>query len=298
MKSVQVLLSTYNGEAFLAEQIRSILQQRDVAVNLRVRDDGSTDKTIEILNDFQQNGALTYSVGDNIKPARSFMTLLQQSDDADFYAFSDQDDFWMNDKLSAAVKQLENNADKPALYFSRTTLADADLKPIGCVEINPKLTFGESLVYEFVAGCTIVMNRSLRDILANYMPQHLAMHDVWVYSVALAIGATVIFDPQSHILYRQHAHNAIGQHANFYENWRRRLRRLTHNEQERYHRACEIKQGFYAMMTKENQNLINDFINAKHCASKRLKLARDARLHCANTATWHRFQLAALLNTY
>ena len=83
-------------------------------------------------------------------------------------------------------------------------MTDATLKPTGIIEIEPLLTFGESLVYEFIPGCTMVFNRKLRDIVNRYSPAYLPMHDVWIYSVALAVGAKIYFDKSPHILYRHH----------------------------------------------------------------------------------------------
>ena len=97
---VLVLMSTYNGEKYLREQIDSILGQRGVEVSLLVRDDGSTDATLTTLDEYKESGRLDYYCGNNLGPARSFMHLLQNAPASDFYAFSDQDDKWMDDKLS------------------------------------------------------------------------------------------------------------------------------------------------------------------------------------------------------
>lgn len=293
---VNVLLSTYNGERFLREQIDSIFAQKDVEVLLTVRDDGSKDSTLSILQGY--GSQLSWYQGNNLGPARSFMELLQRSEDADLYAFADQDDFWLADKLSVAANCLKEYADVPALYFSRTQLTDENLQPTGVVETNPLLTFGESLVYEFVPGCTIVMNRRLRDIVNRYTPDYLSMHDVWVYSVALAVGAKVVFDKTPHILYRQHGNNTIGQGYSQWHEWKRRWKRLSSNEQSRYRRAAELERGFTTMMDERNRLLLARFIRAKQSIVQRVRLMNDKRYLCSDTGTWKRFQLALLLNTY
>ncbi len=168
---VVVLMSTYNGEKYLREQIDSILGQRDVEVSLLVRDDGSTDATLAILDEYKTSGVLDYYCGSNIGPARSFMHLLQNAPESDFYAFSDQDDIWMDDKLLAATSTLKGHESEPALYFSQTQLVDADLNKIPSVIIHPKLTFGESLIYKFIGGCTMVMNHRLREAVGSFMPE-------------------------------------------------------------------------------------------------------------------------------
>ena len=100
MDKVQVLLSTYNGEKYLQEQIESIIRQEDVEISLLIRDDGSCDKTIEIIENLKRkNSNIIYYSGNNLGPARSFMDLINKSGNFDYYAFSDQDDVWKSKKL-------------------------------------------------------------------------------------------------------------------------------------------------------------------------------------------------------
>ena len=165
MKKVTILMSTYNGETYLDEQLESIEAQKDVQTKILVRDDGSTDRTCDILDRWQQKANLKWYRGENIGPARSFMDLLRQAGDSCYYAFSDQDDYWLSDKLKVAVDKLESYESRPALYFCQTELVDKNLNRVSSVIIHPRLTFGESLVYQFIGGCTMVMNQALRDIM-------------------------------------------------------------------------------------------------------------------------------------
>lgn len=296
---VNVLMSTYNGERYIGEQISSIMAQKGVEVDLLARDDGSKDTTLDILEACRGKGVLQWYKGDNLGPAYSFLDLLAHSSaDADYYAFSDQDDFWLPEKLSVAVEMLTGAGDAPALYFSRTQMTDAELHPTGIVEINPLLTFGESLVYEFIPGCTMVMNRALRDIVNCYRPSYLPMHDVWVYSVALAVGAKVFFDKEPHILYRQHGGNTIGQGYSIWHEWKRKWKRFANSEHSRSRRALEIRTGYTPLMNEENLRLLNDFIEARHHVGKRLSLCFDHRLDCAKKSTKQLLRIALLLNSY
>ena len=106
MVTVLVLMSTYNGEAYLTEQVESILKQADVNVKLLVRDDGSTDNTLRILNKYATEEKLDYITGKNINWMHSFWTLVNMAHGADYYAFADQDDIWFPDKLARAVSVL------------------------------------------------------------------------------------------------------------------------------------------------------------------------------------------------
>ncbi len=299
MKNVTVLLSTYNGERYLDEQLNSIIAQKGVIPKILVRDDGSTDQTHDILDRWKQQSDLSWYSGENVGPAKSFLDLLRNAGDACYYAFSDQDDYWLPDKLQSAVSKLEAYERRPALYFCQTELVDKDLNRIDSVIIHPRLTFGESLVYQFVGGCTMVMNRALRDIINKYAPEYLSMHDVWIYDVAQAIGAHVVFDEIPHILYRQHGGNVTGQSTSVMTEWKHRTGRLVKRElHSRSKVAMEICKGYYDMMPEENKSILTDFIAGKDSLRKRLLLLNDRRFRCSDAETYHNFRMALLTNIY
>ena len=223
---VCVLLSTYNGEKYIKEQLESLYSQEGVSLSLLVRDDGSVDSTCAVLDAEQAAGRLVWYTGKNLKPAFSFWNLLQKAPDAPFYAFCDQDDVWDNDKLKVAVDKLASAGDAPALYFCQTRLVDASLNEIESVKISPLLTYDEALIYHFVTGCTMVINSAMREILLRYTPEFIRMHDIWIYNVAQAVGAKVFFDSIPHISYRQHGGNVIGQANSFKTVWKARVARM------------------------------------------------------------------------
>ncbi|MBR1838150.1 MAG: glycosyltransferase [Bacteroidaceae bacterium] len=291
-------MATYNGERYLRQQIDSILAQKGVEVILTVRDDGSTDTTCDILKAYSDKGCLKWYRGNNVGPAQNFMLLLQEAEDADYYAFSDQDDYWESDKLLAAVNQLEEAQNDLALYFSQTCLADEALHPLPHqIHIRPLLTYGESLVYQFIGGCTMVLTHALREAVNRYKPQTLYMHDVWIYCVCLAIGGKAFFDAKPHIYYRQHAQNVVGQ-GNRRNEWKRRVGRIAHLEQARYKTALELIEGYANEMPASNLALTQDFIKAKHNLLARLRLLCDKRLATSSPATSRRFRLALLMGIY
>ena len=123
---IAVLMSSYNGEKYILKQIESILAQVGCEVHLFVRDDGSCDSTTEILKKYADEGKLEWYQGDNLKPAKSFLKLLYESGEYDYYAFADQDDIWDNDKLSYGIQYLEKYQDKPAIYFSKARYIDSE----------------------------------------------------------------------------------------------------------------------------------------------------------------------------
>ncbi|MGX7030431.1 glycosyltransferase family 2 protein [Vagococcus zengguangii] len=213
MKKVLVMMSTYNGEKYIQEQINSILQQNKVDITLLIRDDGSKDETISIINEFQKEYVnVLFLQGENLGPANSFIKLLNDaSDDFDYYAFSDQDDVWKSDKISRAISLLEK--DIPSLYCSSVTIANDKLEPLYTTKIT-EFSATELMLRNNVQGCTMVMNGSMKKKINEYIPKYLEMHDSWILRVATFINAKIVFDEYSGIYYRQHENNVIGK-----KNW-------------------------------------------------------------------------------
>lgn len=211
-KTVIVLLSTYNGGEYLRDQINSLVAQKNVDLRIIVRDDGSTDETISILEEYRERGALDFYTGENLKPARSFMYLLSHAPKADYYAFCDQDDVWDQYKLAYAIESLEGT-DGPALYYHAMNIVDQDLNSIGYYFRKTQYSqsvLNSCLYGDEIAGCTMVWNIALANRIKEYSPTYLTMHDGWIHRVCLAVGGTVIGDPTAYILYRQHGYNAVG----------------------------------------------------------------------------------------
>ena len=127
---VTVIMSTYNGSSYLASQLESLLVQKDVAIRLFVRDDGSSDDTVQILQRYAHRFlSLDIVEGENLGATESFhvasQLALEKNDPADYYAFCDQDDIWLENKLSIAVNQLSKiTSDKPLLYFSNLMMVN------------------------------------------------------------------------------------------------------------------------------------------------------------------------------
>lgn len=296
--TITVLMSTYNGEKYLTEQIESIISQKDVNVNLLVRDDGSTDQTLTILREYQEKGALTFYTGENLGPQRSFLHLLQHAPQCDYYAFADQDDVWLEDKLYSGIKEICSYDNQPALYTCQTQMTNQQLERIPTPQLHPCCTFGESLVYAYASGCTMVFNNALRTIITSYQPSFIDMHDWWIISIATAMKAHVVFDHNAHILYRQHSRNVKGLNDTKFKEWKQRIQRLLHKQQIRYHSALELYKGYYTLFPQESKDLIDLFIMSKKSFKHRLRLLMDSRYKCGDKKTWVLFKLSVLLNTY
>lgn len=295
---VCVLLSTYNGEKYIKEQLESLYSQEGVSITLLVRDDGSIDSTHAIL-DYEQNaGRLIWYSGENLKPAFSFWNLLQKAPDSPFYAFCDQDDVWDNDKLKVAVDKLVSAGDMPALYFCQTRLVDASLNEIESVKISPLLTYDEALIYHFVTGCTMVINSAMREVLLRYTPEFIRMHDIWIYNVAQAVGAKVFFDSIPHISYRQHGGNVIGQANSFKTVWKARVERIKKDKCIRSRLAKELLNGYSDVMSSKNLILTKMAANYKDNFASWMKLLFTGRLKCSPFSINVTSKIAILLRIF
>lgn len=215
MDNVLVMMSTYNGKKYLNAQIESILNQKNVNVKLLVRDDGSTDGTISILEQFINNKSFSFYSGSNLGYKKSFMNLLSYADSTyDYYAFADQDDVWLNDKLESAIKYLnidENEGSKYDLYTSNLTRVDAKLRFISQTKFkNIQFSVKKEVCHHKIPGCTFVFRKELFDKVKSSWKNNLnnCSHDEFVTMMCLLKGGKVLVDNKSHILFRRHSNNA------------------------------------------------------------------------------------------
>lgn len=210
---IVVLMSTYNGDKYLKEQIDSILNQKGCEVELLVRDDMSTDKTLEILEEYQQQGKLRWYREDvNLGAAKSFWKLLMDAPDAEYYSFADQDDVWKPDKLFREIECIKHETG-PALSYSNAELVDAQMNSLGDVVYHgeQKPTLMMALCSCNILGCTIVMNRKMMDIIKGMKnPEHIIMHDSFIGALCMASGGHIYYDNNSNMYYRQHGNNVVG----------------------------------------------------------------------------------------
>ncbi|MCD8173509.1 MAG: glycosyltransferase family 2 protein [Alistipes sp.] len=279
--TVTVLMSTYNGERYLREQIYSVLGQKGVDINLLVRDDGSTDGTCKILQDYQDKGKLRWYTGPNLKSALSFMDLLFNAPESDFYAFCDQDDVWDADKLVVATSKLTAYNNEPALYCSATRIVDSKLNYMRLDDKKGFLfTFEEALFRNPATGCTMLFNKALRNIVCSYRPEWVYMHDSWIYKICLAIDGYVFFDPQPHISYRQHGNNVVGASKNtIFDVIRRRIKDYKKGQTHvRLRQVENLLQGYeHHIRDKYKVDVLKTLINYKSFIRK-LRIWRNPKI--------------------
>lgn len=293
MKKIQVLMSTYNGETYLREQIDSILgqdcEEKGLAkLTLLIRDDGSKDNTRNILEEYvsQYPDKITWIQGENVGVIKSFFELMVLADqDADYYSFADQDDWWLPEKLSAGIEKIqEYPKEKPVLYCCRPQLVDQKLQKIESTIKRPPMrpAFGNALVENICTGCTAIMNQNLHHMLCNEFPTFTVMHDWWFYLTASCFGS-VYYDETSYIYYRQHEGNVVGSNSGRLAELKERIGRFRKNRRNISTQVGEFVRIFGAYAKEgtsyEWMQLATKLVQARKDSSLRKEIARDERIY-------------------
>lgn len=228
---IAILLATYNGAKYIREQLDSLFQQSCGDFHLYIRDDGSKDDTLKIVEEYRQKFSDRITVLDDSQKhkgaAKSFMTLLQEVD-SNYYMFCDQDDIWLPNKVEltfARMKEIEGTAQNagtanaaetaPVLVATDLKVVDEQLSPI-------KESFNEDLkidvfrkhpelicVRHVVTGCTMMFNHAAK-LAALPMSLRATMHDEWVALCVHFKGGVISILDDATILYRQHTSNTLG----------------------------------------------------------------------------------------
>lgn len=216
-QTVAVLLSTYNGEAYLPEQLASLEAQSYPHWRLLWRDDGSSDRTHMLMAEFAARVGVARCQEVTVRVERlgvleSFLLLLKTAQTYPFIAFADQDDVWLPDKLARAMQCVQSVPENcPTLYCGRQIIVDQVLQPLRwSPSFRSDMPFPSSLAQNIATGCTMLLNRSAARIIARTQPPANSLHDWWSYIVVTAVGGRVFFDKVPCILYRQHGRNVVG----------------------------------------------------------------------------------------
>ena len=300
MEKVQILMSTYNGEKYLREQIESILNQQDVELNILIRDDGSTDKTVEIIKSFTKDVRINFYEGKNMGPAKSFMDLVSNSgSEFNYYAFADQDDIWMPNKIISAIEKLKDSKDVPSLYISAQEIVDEKLNTRGIKKVEGNFSFEGEMIRNFATGCTMVFNKKLREIINEYMPNYIIMHDSWITRVCYAIGGNVIIDENSYIKYRQHKSNAWGYKDDGIKKLKKQFKiAFVDKVSMRENIAKELKSGYEERLTENAKELVNNLINYRTDKKAKKWLLKNKNFRSNNFRLNTKLKLSILLNKF
>ena len=221
-KSIAILLGVYNGSEYLAEQLDSIINQTNQDWTIYIRDDSSTDNSLDVISRYckqYSNFVLIEDTKGNLKSRDNFFELLQRVD-SDYYMFCDHDDIWLSNKIEVTHKKMKfrelENEDKPILVFTDLKVVNSHLNELSSSfwrysGINPYVNknFNYMSVYSLTTGCTVMINKEA--YLKSLPVSDLAtMHDSWVTLKTIASGGIVDFVDEATILYRQHGNNVLG----------------------------------------------------------------------------------------
>lgn len=211
--TVNILLATYNGSKYIKKQLDSLLAQSYPNVAIYIRDDGSTDDTISIIQDYISTNSSSKKIillenhGINLGCPASFYQILKECDAADYYAFCDQDDIWYPDKIAWAVEKLENSSqkDRPCVYFSAYeyyTDTGEFLRHSPAQREHIRLC--DVLYYTPASGFVIVFNESARQEFILKVNPGKELHDRWIIRSAACLG-TIIYDTRNSATHIRHS---------------------------------------------------------------------------------------------
>jgi glycosyltransferase involved in cell wall biosynthesis len=244
---VHILLATYQGCAYLQEQLNSLASQTYPHWQLWVSDDDSTDGSLDIVEIFSLSVSQKVLIlrGPCKGSTYNFFHLMNivPRDSGDLYAFCDQDDIWLPEKLSRAVAhfQVESKTfGQPYLYCGATRIVDKNLqfKRIS-PKLNRPLSFGNALLQNIASGNTMIFNSELLRLMLYVSPNNAVVHDWLAYQVASGCNGLIYYDSNPYLLYRQHENNVIGTNIGIFA----RIRRFKFMCEGQYKRWADQTEG-------------------------------------------------------
>lgn len=309
MKKVQVLMSVYNGGERIYRQVNSILNQIGVNTFLIIRDDGSDQETINILKDidnrYGENVRVMY--GTNIGYKKSFLSLISSRDTADYYAFSDQDDLWEEDKLLNAVEMLDKSKNKIKLYTSSIGIYSENLVKMRISDISKVPNNIESLFTRTrFAGCTFVFSSELADITTgyeslDYKDNEMPDHDFLVASFAYTYGK-VIVDFKSHIKHIRYDNSVTSGGNGIKKRLQVELYNTFKKKNIRFHMA-QILLNFHDSndsysMSEGTFAYLNSVVEYRQKISDRINFILNQKIDCGNSLCNLETKLKIMLGKY
>lgn len=300
---VLVLMSTYNGYNYLEEQVESIIIQKGVQSKLLIRDDGSSDDTLSLLESISEKypNRIAIIQGENLGASNSFLELCRRAEKTNYlwFAFSDQDDVWLPEKLSSAIDRLRVIGETSGrMYASSTILCDESLNRVGKNMFSGlKFTLGAEFVRHRLSGHTMVFDRVLLSSLNKLNHSFGFPYDHLLCATACACHSAFFFDADSHVLHRRLSssmtpgkNGALKRLANEY--------RLTLNTRRMNRRglAQELVKQFSGIMTEDEVDLLSSIAASRRTALFKLLFSGD--LDCGLTAGNFEAIISIILGTF
>ncbi len=303
--SVQILLATYNGEQFLEQQLESLLQQTYTAFRVLIRDDGSTDNTIAILQryitKYPTKFFLLQDDKKNVGATQNFGILLENAD-ADYLFFCDQDDVWLSNKIEKSLNTIcdleAGQTSTPCMVYSDMTAIDENGNVTfesvwKQLDLRPEyFTLNRLLVQNIPHGCAITINRAMAE-LARPLPKQAILHDHWLALLAVCAGKHQAIETPL-LLLRNHVQNVTRQKKFSFN----KIKRVFENSQSRamyeYFISIRVAQAEALRERLKSMSyanpIIDDFILLKESSSwQRKKLMLKNKFY--RTTLWHTFKM-------
>lgn len=290
--SVLVMMATYNGEIYLKEQIDSILAQRGVNVTLWIRDDRSTDGTASLLRNYARSDSrVSFKVNArNLGVGLNFMQMVYEvkAKEFDYFAFADQDDVWLPDKLETAVQTMKsyitigsnrhlNGVGMPILYCSELLNVDRDLShPTPELQRMPHVEeFPASLLIRNIfSGCTMVFNRDHLKLAQIYkMDEFPRIHDTWMILLAYYCGNLKVDRRHAKILRRITGENTAGATVPGADVRRAMLSALNRPSKQPATKTARQLLMYSSFMTAEDRAVVESFVSYADTISSRIRWA-------------------------
>ncbi len=275
--NVLVLMSTYNGESYLRKQIDSILNQEKVKVHLLIRDDGSTDGTCKILAEYAERYQnISWNTSKNVGFVRSFSILAENAlsypEPIDFYAFSDQDDIWMPNKIKIACRYLEDSKeDTPLLFSSNSLFVDDHMNVLGAFHRKtPHFTKQNVMIFPTEQGCSMVFNKRALELYDSHPPRD-AWHDRWMCLICNFFGET-IYCQTPLFYYRIHGGNMIGKKQKLWDRMMDDVKFFFTSDAKNSQMVEEFYQAFETHLSLEDRDIVNVFLHYKESFRNKWKI--------------------------
>lgn len=291
MSTVAIVMTTYNGEKYVGEQIESILKSSYPDFELFIYDDGSKDTTMSILRNYENQHPAKVHIfqnSENLGVTANFLNAICRTT-MDYVMFCDQDDVWKANKIAITLKRMRHmeaqlGKEIPLAVFTDAVVVDRELKELKSsffcsTHVNPRKTdLPHILMENKLIGCTVMINKSLRAVLqSRCLPMEARFHDWWIALIAASMGKIGYVD-EGTLFYRQHGGNVVGG-TGFVGYFKNRISSLKLQKEAlnaSYRQAGEFLELYEELIDEENKTILRNFarINQYGFLSKRRVLLR------------------------
>lgn len=283
MCKVAVLMSTYNGREYVEDQIRTIYEQDYSDFTLFIRDDGSNADFVKQLEGLQAKYGFELIKGENLGFVKSFLTLLKSVEGFKYYAFADQDDIWLPEKLSKGVAWFEGEAgayaksqghqvkeisDLPVLYHSAYEVINMEGDTVDTFYFpNEGYDFRRAITENHYSGFSMIINEKMKKCLLEGRPEYIGYHDWWAAMIAQGFGVGYS-DSLVTAMHRAHGDNVTTFNLGTRLKW---LWRSLTGEQELHRRAVEFSRCFKDFLPEDKQKQLAWFVYQRYSFGKSIR---------------------------